>query len=571
LNATQSGSSASSNAVIAHGGCTGTLVSPTTVLTAGHCLTNSWIPSDGHSFKDGEWHIFRRGYSRSIVFGPDPSADDVVTIRAYRMSMPRAINMETGTGHDDIVLLGLDKPVPPDVAIPRAILFEDPGVTSSSRLTSYGHGGVEIRTYAEARNWRDADSDSSLTANMYRATLQNGAEGTGGDSGGPLLWGATNGPVIGVHQGHAEGDSDPSIRGVKTFGHGEPGVKPDISAWLAQQAGGFAYKGWAMSHASGTGNIVSSVNRHNSQGGSITVTHLETGWYQVDFEGLAATDDGHVQVTALGADSRRCKVFSFNRTLRDVRIFVICHDVAGNYANSRFVVSYMGASHLYDNGVRFLADAPTSVEQVPRNLYSSKSTPTNITRSSIGLYRFSLREMGTQGTVQVTAFGGADASYCKVGSLTTGAGADETDVTVACFDGAGNRADRRFFFQYEKGTADPLSYGTTGFARAILTVEDNAYLPLTQYHRYVTDSRVYAARRGTGLYEMFFQNVTTPGGGVHVTAFGSGNFYCKPASFSNDTSWRTYGDGVRVDVSCFDPAGTPVSSKYDAVFMSPAE
>jgi hypothetical protein len=88
----------------------------------------------------------------------------------------------------------------------------------------------------------------------------------------------------------------------------------------------------------------------------------------------------------------------------------------------------------------------------PSSIYSynaqNRSGGNTVTKTATGTYTVTCRGVGGSapwgpgGHVQVTAYGGEDADYCKVQSWATG-GADFS-VTVRCFNHTGAPSDNRF-------------------------------------------------------------------------------------------------------------------------------
>ena len=105
------------------------------------------------------------------------------------------------------------------------------------------------------------------------------------------------------------------------------------------------------------------------------------------------------------------------------------------------------------------ANEPTSAgPYTPSTPYSYNATgraaANSITRSAVGTYQVTCKGVGggplfsgsgswgAGGHVQVTAYGGEDADFCKVVNWGTG-GADLT-ANVRCYNRSGNLSDNRF-------------------------------------------------------------------------------------------------------------------------------
>lgn len=268
------------NAVVAVNGCTGTLVAPDVVLTAGHCMPPPSPPVTS------EWNT---GYDIDVRFGADP-ADPDLTVTGTALNAP---------GNDDIVLVGLTGAnliggrVPLTTARPRPIAFDAPaGLTSSSTLWNVGYGNS---TALWPRRWGTSTSYRPFRAARDRNIADNyfcfdDVQGNlvPGDSGSPVLWGGLTGPVMGVYQGNAtcksvfEHSSAPTTGendgAVMTFGRGNTsGPKPDISTWLQRNTG--------LSYCARTGSMAS-----QSDGG--LHQRLQSWWSNTRLDNFLTTQNG---------------------------------------------------------------------------------------------------------------------------------------------------------------------------------------------------------------------------------------------------------------------------------------
>jgi hypothetical protein len=80
--------------------------------------------------------------------------------------------------------------------------------------------------------------------------------------------------------------------------------------------------------------------QYNSGGGTNTVTRSSIGVYQVTLPGIG-TSRGHVEITAYGSDSSRCKVASWGASGSDELVNVRCFDPAGAPVDARYAVGFV--------------------------------------------------------------------------------------------------------------------------------------------------------------------------------------------------------------------------------------
>lgn len=214
-------SNTSRDAVALVGGCTATLVAPNILVTAGHCNY------DDPTYADGNWHDLP--WDVPVSFGPDRDRP-IFRTTAFQVSAPP---LAAPPWPDDIVLLRLRASVPTNVARPRPMLLDRPaGLSTSTVIYQVGYGGVRDRRYMTGRNYRDWITKPTSLINGFEYTSDVRGPGIGdrdtnieqGDSGGPMLFGGMDGPVMGVLSHWAP-------YGIATFGPGGSG-RSDIRGWL---------------------------------------------------------------------------------------------------------------------------------------------------------------------------------------------------------------------------------------------------------------------------------------------------------------------------------------------------
>jgi hypothetical protein len=208
----------------------------------------------------------------------------------------------------------------------------------------------------------------------------------------------------------------------------------------------------------------------NSSGSTNTVTRTGVGAYKAVLPNVGGNWEGHVQVTAYGSGTERCKVSNWRgagtvgRTLAtwsplvsgvevNVRCFAGSGVLPGTPADTKFTLTFVAWNSLIGSifpfgangymGTYLWADNPTSASYTPSltyqwsdSLYSPQVATVN--RSGIGAYSVQFGATGLERThVQVTAYG-TGSEHCKL------AGWDYSSIEVRCFDSAGHSVDTRF-------------------------------------------------------------------------------------------------------------------------------
>ena len=352
-----------------------------------------------------------------------------------------------------------------------------------------------------------------------------------------------------------------------TLGEWELGLSGDFQAASVSTAWAYA---WTQ-QATGTFIASSSWSRNSSgdnfgQGVNNTVTQLGTGQYRVTFPGIGTSTGGHVQVTAYGLGSERCKVRSWGNSGGDVHANVNCFTPAGAAVDTQFSIAYLRKSGTGSTQEAYVwADAPTTASYTPNATYqfNSSGVQNTITREGTGLYTVTLPgQTAVGGTVEVTAYG-ADSDHCKVESW--GQSGDDTVVNVRCFDAASTRSDSRFTLNFVNGTQPngALSYSYAWASSATSA----SYTPSLSYQEgfiagdvgdVATD--ITAGRTSTGRYFVDLPGMSSTGSNVQITAHGSGSSYCKVSGWQGDEA------NTRASVACFNATGTLADTRFVIVY-----
>lgn len=223
-NATNDTASRITNATVWAGGCTGTLIAPDLVVSAGHCDAfdrPDYSPPPAYSVEcaadtevSGRWYALTG--QPDIRVGNDLSdltAPDVFTTRAVEYSLP---------GCADIIVLRLEDPVPTALAEPVKVLTEvgeGPGATPASGLfegTTFIAAGWGLANGVSTTIRQTAEMTMVSSNNSFIWTTgPNGVNSTAaGDSGSPLYWDAPSGRryLVGVLQGSSRDRYTPTFR-----------------------------------------------------------------------------------------------------------------------------------------------------------------------------------------------------------------------------------------------------------------------------------------------------------------------------------------------------------------------
>lgn len=312
---------------------------------------------------------------------------------------------------------------------------------------------------------------------------------------------------------------------------------------------------------------------YNSAGGTITIYHRGTGWYEFYFNSLdkiAGTDN--VQLTAYATDGY-CMLGPWDMAVGEAeRGYVLCFDPSGQRADQSFSMEWQQRTTTFGNaskGMAFLyADKPslpTSYTPDPSFNFNSTGPDNTIVRNGTGNYTVTIPGLNSlHSDVQVTAYSnsGHSGARCKVSSWQSN-GTGGTSIDVLCFDNAGNAADERYSLAYS--VAEPFGLDTSATARGAWAWANHpnsttTYTPSGgyQFNTFGT-GRLMAIENSTGNY-----TVTIPGSlsynhsHVLVTSHGSDNGYCNVLDWATET----------IDIACYAQGGAPAISDFDAVFQT---
>lgn len=201
---------------------------------------------------------------------------------------------------------------------------------------------------------------------------------------------------------------------------------------------------WANEQSTdiGTPYTPSSTYQFNSSGGLSSITRTDVGTYTVEIPG-AASIGGHVQVTAYGTGTERCKSAGWGTNGVNLFATVRCFTLNGISADSRFTFTFADQINILGLSVFDGPDGHPSTYAWAHDPSSASYTPSAsyafgggwqgllASRTGKGTYGMRIGSDARFGNVQITAYGWGS-EYCKVAYW------NESDgVQTRCFDTVG--------------------------------------------------------------------------------------------------------------------------------------
>jgi len=211
----------------------------------------------------------------------------------------------------------------------------------------------------------------------------------------------------------------------------------------------------------GTPYTPSATYQFNSSGGLSTITRSDVGTYTVEIPG-AVSYGGHIQATAYGSGTERCKVAGWGTTGVSMLATVRCFTLVGQSANSRFTLTFADQTNILGLSVFDGSSGHPTTYAWTHDSSSESYTPASnyafgggsqgllATHTGAGAYGMRIGNAARFGNVQITAYGWGS-EYCKVAYWTEASG-----IQIRCFDGTPTAAADTLYYGPEAAAVDTL-------------------------------------------------------------------------------------------------------------------
>jgi hypothetical protein len=280
--------------------------------------------------------------------------------------------------------------------------------------------------------------------------------------------------------------------------------------------------------------------------------------------GLGYATGGMVHATAYGDVPRTCDVQDWYAASPDAVVLVHCFDDAGADADAMFTASFAWG---FTNEVFGYAWVPhgAAIGSFPANplwSYDSRGGAITVQHVNTGNYRIRFGDMAVPGGMAMVTAQGGGTDTCLVTDWMANGSAE--DVLVSCHDHTGAMVDSAFdvtFVNQPLSVVGPVaSGGKSGYLWAGQPTTP-LYQASATWSYTSSNSVVTIQRMSTGFYI-----ASLPGLGSAVdehaqaTAVG-GTAHCRVTSLS------AWGTTENVNVKCYTPAGVPVDSEFNLMFV----
>ena len=324
--------------------------------------------------------------------------------------------------------------------------------------------------------------------------------------------------------------------------------------------------------------IVDPAHSYNPSGGPISTAWVETGSYQIFFEGLTGRAEGMThfgswQAQAHGSADEFCSVGGFSATNR-VETEVKCYNALGLPADTAFIVWWIPPNN--GENISFTQGTATGQNTDRARSYTTvrsvTGTSTGVTpeRNGLGNYTVFFHDIEgglNGGTAHVTAAGnGAPNNYCSVNNQFESG--NDFAVDILCFDPFGAAVDSFYWIAVVPNPMIGIAPGHNpiglGAALALQpTASDYRGVPNFAHNPRGTNQDVRFTRSGRGQYRATFEDIDPLmlGGTSAIVTPCTGSGRCTVENLGH------VGSDLSADILCFDFEGQPRDMTYSIALV----
>lgn len=307
-------------------------------------------------------------------------------------------------------------------------------------------------------------------------------------------------------------------------------------------------------------------NSVDHSAGSVSITQLGTGEYDVLFADMAAMSSAALPQVSTYDSSDNCRVAAWAPNTGSLQVDVYCFTLVTGAADNVDFDLLVTRPTAHVNGV--FADSfvykSNASGTLTQSQYNSSHLHNSVRYLGTGRYQVTLggpASTGTEGVVKVSAYGGAPGG-CELVSWTGSTSGELVDVD--CFGAGSTRANSQFLVTY--ATANNLmAYNGMSDANAFDSLPQAVYSPPDQFDN-THGAKVTIVKYENGDYEVLAAGsagaVTGFGGDVQVNAVGPKADQCFVEDWSQQYTPAIY-------VSCVNRAGSRVGSAFDIEWVVP--
>jgi hypothetical protein len=347
------------------------------------------------------------------------------------------------------------------------------------------------------------------------------------------------------------------------------GTKGTATVVVASDDGRFGYA--LADQPTATGPYVpAAATRFNSGGGTIDVTRAAVGVYSVRFAGLGRQPGqrDNVQVSAYNSVPAYCKVDIWRTSGADLVVPVLCFDLDGNPADSRFTIMALGAWAFGKTApLAFALYQPDTATFVRLDGSATARNSTgghvDVTHSSEGTYPVGLGglEAAWAGAPAAMTISGAGTTLrrCRLTAYDRAHAA----LQVSCTSLGGGARDAAWSLVWLQRGRATMRFGFTWATSESATVE---YTPIADFLINSSGGSVKARKTALGQYHVVFAGLGRPAGASETVLVSP--LFTPTDRICDIVSWGNTGTSdLFVDVACYDPTGAPVDSRFGVMVI----